>query len=429
MNRAIRILAATIIAACLAAMAAEAWAGLVFGSAARNQFEGFRDGSTADTFIDFNSLPGDTNLTTQFSGLGVTFSSNIYVDGTSFGPVHVHVSSFAGRTGTIVGSPCDGGCTDDGRVGYQVVFASPQRRAGLQRLWNQYTVTRFYNASNLLLAEHVNLLGSEFVGFIADGTDPQMDWVSRIQMDGLLNQGVRQVGYSDDLFFGSASTATTTTTSTTTTTASTTTTSLAGGITANLVQGWNLLGNGMSNTITVPSAFGDSSLLITVWKWIAVASRWAFYTPTLADGGAAYAASRGYDLLATINGGEGFWVYAKKAFSLQVSGSPVLTGRFADALSGNALPAGWSLIAVGDNPTPRAFANDIATDQPAIGTVAATSSVTTLWAWDPVLTTWYFYAPSLDNSGGLAPYITSKFYLPFDTRSLDPIMGFWVNHP
>jgi len=56
-------------------------------------------------------------------------------------------------------------------------------------------------------------------------------------------------------------------------------------------------------------------------------------------------------------------------------------------------------------------------------------NLTTLWTWDAALANWYFYAPSLDKSGGLAAYITSKNYLDFGTRVLDPTTGFWVNKP
>ena len=224
-------------------------------------------------------------------------------------------------------------------------------------------------------------------------------------------------------------TSTTTSGNTTTTTSSTTTTTLAGGSnTANLVGGWNLLGNGMSNAITVSSKFGDQNLVSTVWKWIASSGAWAFYTPTLSDGGAAYAAGKGYTLLTTINAGEGFWVNAKSGFSAQLSGTPVSTNSFADGLTSNALSAGWSLIAIGDNKAPAAFANTIAVNPPAAGTTVATS-LTTLWAWDAMLTGWYFFAPSLVNAGTQASYIASKGYLDFGTKTLTPTTGFWVNRP
>ena len=75
------------------------------------------------------------------------------------------------------------------------------------------------------------------------------------------------------------------------------------GSTANLVAGWNLLGNSSSASLTVATTFGNSSLVTTVWKWIPSKSNWAFYTPLQPDGGAAYAASKGYDFLSTIGTG------------------------------------------------------------------------------------------------------------------------------
>jgi hypothetical protein len=197
------IFSMVMLAAWWAVSPTQVWAGLVFGPSARTQFESYRT-SLGDTFIDFNTLALNTNLTNQFSGLGVTFTSNINVNGAPFGPFHVHVSAFSGRANTIVGSPCDGGCTDDGRVGYQILFSSPQRRAGLLRNWNTQTLTQFYNASGALLAQHVNTVGSEFVGFMADGANPATNWVARIQIDTVAPANARQVGYSDDLFFGTA---------------------------------------------------------------------------------------------------------------------------------------------------------------------------------------------------------------------------------
>lgn len=197
----------------------------------------------------------------------------------------------------------------------------------------------------------------------------------------------------------------------------------------NVIQGWNLLGNGLSGAIAVASLFNDYNIVQTVWKWIAGSTPgWAFYTPGQGDGGAAYAATKGYAQLTTINAGEGFWINAKQGFTLQLAGSPVLTPSFSPSSgSALALPTGWSLIAVGDNPTPRDFANGIAGGTPSSG-VAATSLVT-LWAWDPLSISWYFYAPQLDNNGGLAGYTQNKEYLDFlgTGKTLSPSTGFWVN--
>ena len=196
-----------------------------------------------------------------------------------------------------------------------------------------------------------------------------------------------------------------------------------------LNPGWNLIGNGVNTPLTVATTFGNTANVTTVWKWIPATSKWAFYTPSLADGGAAYAITKGYDFLTVINGGEGFWVNAKAAFTAQLpAGTAISSATFSDQLlPPNLLPSGWSLIAIGDNRTPRAFATAIYATNPAVGVVPP--SLTTLWAWDSAQLNWYFYAPSLDNSGGLAGYITTKGYLDFASKTLAPTTGFWVNHP
>lgn len=191
------------IAAFLGFSAPQANAGIVSGSTARAQFEDFQT-NFGGTFIDFESLATDTNLRNQLSAQGVSFASNISTAGTPFGPVHVQVSAaFFGSFGnTIVGSPCDGGCFGDGRVGYEIVFAEPQQYAGLLRIWNPATLTQFFNLSGALLDQHANSVNTEFVGYIADGGDAATQWVSRIQIDTIAPNNSRQVGYSDDLFFG-----------------------------------------------------------------------------------------------------------------------------------------------------------------------------------------------------------------------------------
>lgn len=247
-------------------------------------------------------------------------------------------------------------------------------------------------------------------------------------------------------------TTSTSTTTTTTTTSSTTTTTQAGA-NINLVPGWNLVGNGVEAPINVASTFNDATKVTTVWKWVTTGSTpgmtypaWAFYTPVFADGGQAYAASKGYEYLATIGAAEGFWVNAKAAFSVNLpSGSVVRSSSFMPAITSmgiaggtHALPRGWSLIATGDNPTPAQFDAAIATFDaipPAAGSNNVYTNLTTLWAWDASRTSWYFWAPVLVNNGGLAAYLTSKGYLDFATMPgtlagrLSPSTGVWVNMP
>ena len=204
----------------------------------------------------------------------------------------------------------------------------------------------------------------------------------------------------------------------------------ANAATLNLVPSWNLLGNSVNAPLTVATTFNNSANVSTVWKWVPATSKWAFYTPALADGGAAYAATKGYDFLTTINGGEGFWVNAKGAFTASLpAGTAIASSSFQvqnnPAL--NKLLTGWNLIGTGDSLSPSAFNQALSVTPPALGTIP--TNVTSLWAWDSTLMNWYFYAPSLEASGGLTSYITSKNYLNFGTKVLDPAMGFWVNYP
>ncbi len=223
--------------------------------------------------------------------------------------------------------------------------------------------------------------------------------------------------------------------------------SVAPGVT--LVQGWNLIGNGNSSALNVATTLGDPAKVATIWKWVTSGNApgitypaWAFYAPAQNDGGKAYAASKGYDFLTTINTGDGFWVNANTAFSVPLpSGAAIQSSSFRPAAAAaaggtHALPHGWSLIATGDSPTPSQFASAVATASltaPAAGEVYA--SFTALWAWDASLGSWYFWAPSLVNNGSLASYITNKNYLDFATMptsptgTLSPTTGFWLNMP
>ncbi len=171
----------------------------------------------------------------------------------------------------------------------------------------------------------------------------------------------------------------------------------------------------------------------SVWKWVAATARWAFYTPALGTQALIdYAASKGYDVLSTLGGGDGFWVNAKQAFSVQLpAGSAVQASAF---MPSGAKPLGhaWSLIGIGEAKTPAEF-------NAALGGLNAVpanpadipANLTSLWAWDAARTAWYFYAPALEKSGGLSGYIAGKGFLDFsaDSKKLGQGTGFWVNMP
>lgn len=210
---------------------------------------------------------------------------------------------------------------------------------------------------------------------------------------------------------------------TTTTVASTTTTTQGSGTqprSLGLSSGWNLVGNSAAEALDVGSVFGDSSMVTTVWKWVASTMRWAFYTPAMSDGGAAHAANRGYDFLTTVDAGEGFWVNAKGAFAAQLpSASPI------SSTSQQVTGTGWSLIAIGDNLTPSQFNRALSLTTPGAGEVPL--NLNSLWAWDNQKNNWYFYSPALEKSGELSGYTQARGYLDFGTKVLDPATGFWIN--
>jgi hypothetical protein len=111
------------------------------------------------------------------------------------------VTSTPSGTHELMGTRSASGLPD-GQSRYEIRFSVPQRRAAVQRDWNTNSLTRFYNSNGNLLGEHQNTVNREFVGYIAtNGEDDSR--VSRIEIDGLSAGGGYQVGFTDDLFFGS----------------------------------------------------------------------------------------------------------------------------------------------------------------------------------------------------------------------------------
>ncbi|HLA36217.1 MAG TPA: hypothetical protein VJ001_15245 [Rhodocyclaceae bacterium] len=198
-----------------------------------------------------------------------------------------------------------------------------------------------------------------------------------------------------------------------------------GGVALNLVGSWNLVGNSNDAVLDVAAIFGDKTKVVSVWKWMQSTGRWAFYSPSLTAADlASYAANKNYDVLSSVNGGEGFWVNAAIPFGASLpAGSAIASTSFRTRLG-----TGWNLISTGDNKTPLAFNNGLSDTPPSPSQVAA-PVLTSLWAWNSDKSGWYFYAPSLDNEATLSSYIASKSYLNFSAKTLAPGMGFWVNKP
>jgi len=195
-------------------------------------------------------------------------------------------------------------------------------------------------------------------------------------------------------------------------------------------KGWNLLGNGLNQSLSVASLYGDVNWVNSVWKWDAAQKHWQFYAP-LMDAATlqSFTSSKGYGIISDIQPGEGYWVNATAPSSVMFeSGSPY-------TLTTANLTSGWNLAATGVTITPSTFNTSLSATPPAEGSVPL--NVISLWAWDTASQKWYFYAPGLEAQGGtsLSEYIGSHGYLDFatlpttPTGTLSPTTGFWVNRP
>ena len=73
-----------------------------------------------------------------------------------------------------------------------------------------------------------------------------------------------------------------------------------------LSSGWNLLGLKSMQPVAVGDiAYPEGTTIISLWAW--VDNAWAVTLPPKLDGGADYAAAKGFFLLQTIAPGQGFW--------------------------------------------------------------------------------------------------------------------------
>lgn len=98
--------------------------------------------------------------------------------------------------------------------------------------------------------------------------------------------------------------------------------------TRTLTVGWSLLGTPPSSDLNMVSVFGNadaptsiSTKVNSVWSWSSTQNKWNFYAPSmtvqqLSD----YSALKGYNILNTLSAGDGFWINAKEAFDLDLTG-------------------------------------------------------------------------------------------------------------
>jgi len=205
-----------------------------------------------------------------------------------------------------------------------------------------------------------------------------------------------------------------------------------------LEQGFNLISNALNVTLDVAALFGNQDApteltpsIVSIWKWNAVQARWAFNSPQFtAAANAAYAAAHNYEVLSVINLGEGYWVNSIVPLTLPPqSGTGINWTGFDFA----ALPSGFNLITTADGYTPSEFNVQVSEPASAQGVIPTTNFVS-LWAWDAVARTWYFYSPLLEAAGGLPAvkaHADSNFYRHFQDygKILGIGTGFWVNRP
>ena len=82
---------------------------------------------------------------------------------------------------------------------------------------------------------------------------------------------------------------------------------VAGAATISLSVGWNMVSS--MTGITTSDTFSDDSKFASIWKW--EDNKWVVYLP--GQDTQSYAESKGFEVLSTIEPGEGFWLNAKSA--------------------------------------------------------------------------------------------------------------------
>lgn len=172
-----------------------------------------------------------------------------------------------------------------------------------------------------------------------------------------------------------------------------------------LGNGWNLCSLTVQpeNNVVDTLLAGMAQPATSVWKW--QANNWVVYMPSQGDKGAAYAQSKGFTLMSTLDTGEGFWVNNTVASQLSVSGIP--------ASGPLALVKGWNLIGLKNSQ-----AVEVA------GLMAGKEAqFASLFAWDNQQATWNVYLPGEVDHG--AAYAASKGFGLFTVAH--PGEGFWVN--
>jgi len=146
--------------------------------------------------------------------------------------------------------------------------------------------------------------------------------------------------------------------------------------------------------------------IISIWKWSSKDNCWAVSLPDLSDEAAsAYIEAKGFLMLETLSGGEGYWLNAKQAFTLKVSGK----NPEDDSIE---LSKGWNLVGLKGGESVE-ITKLIAGKE---------GEVISIWKWKD--NTWAVYLPSL-GAEATQSYANAKGFEVLD--KINPGEGFWIN--
>lgn len=196
--------------------------------------------------------------------------------------------------------------------------------------------------------------------------------------------------------------------------------------------GWNLLGNGGDQPISVNATNFPPAHFATLWQWDAVAMQWQFYAPAMsAEALSAFLKAKGFASLTTLGQGVGFWANVLSPTSLLIPVSTLTSANWlASQFAGGIFPAGWNLLCLGQPVTPAQFFDtfkiSVASSPPGLGGGADTLSPfgnSSVWAWDSSTSRWRFFSPLMAENGSLAGYLDSKGFADFTTTTTDPLTG------
>ncbi|MDP2104768.1 MAG: DUF1566 domain-containing protein, partial [Desulfobulbaceae bacterium] len=161
-------------------------------------------------------------------------------------------------------------------------------------------------------------------------------------------------------------------------------------------KGWNLL----SSTIPLPiSTFAEPGKFSSIWKW--EGTTWVVSLPGESSPGA-YATSKGFGQLTTINPGEGFWVNSTGDALVGVTGTQII-----GSLS---FVKGWNLVGLKGNSS--VSAAEISAGQ---------SGIVSIWKWEN--DSW---SVNLPDEVIPETYALSKGFGVL--AIIKPSEGFWVNY-